>query len=132
MSGEPHVRARQGAAGRAEASADAEPAAYLTGVPVVAFQGYYLELIVGDLHSDRVGGGVEAGLDREAGAGGGCCDHFDDGAVGGEGLAPPVHGDEAEQAVFHFEVPGGMWQTVITMPIVAASLASSTLNARDL
>jgi len=59
------------------------------GAPVVAFQGYCLELLVGDLHPDRVVAGVDVGLDPEAGAGGGCCDQSDDGAVGSEGLAPP-------------------------------------------
>jgi len=56
-------------------------------VPVVAFQGYCLELLVGDLHADRVVAGVEIGLNPEAGAGGGTCDQFDDGAVRGEGFA---------------------------------------------
>jgi len=33
--------------------------------------------------------------------------------------------------LFHFDVPGGMWQTVMTRPIVAASFASSTLKDRE-
>lgn len=65
----------------------------------MAFQGYCLELLVGDLHAGRVVTGVEIGLDPEAGAGGSTCDQFADGAVRGEGLATPVHGDEAEEAV---------------------------------
>ena len=33
--------------------------------------------------------------------------------------------------LFHFEVPGGKWQTVIARPVSAASAASSALNTRD-
>lgn len=32
--------------------------------------------------------------------------------------------------LFHFEVPGGMWQTVMSMPVSAAREASSVFQAR--
>ena len=57
-------------------------------VPVVALNWHGIQFSVGDLHADRVGTGVEISLNREAGAGGGACDQFDDGAMGVEGLGP--------------------------------------------
>ena len=33
--------------------------------------------------------------------------------------------------LFHFEVPGGKWQTVISRPVSAASAASSAFHARE-
>jgi hypothetical protein len=33
--------------------------------------------------------------------------------------------------LFHFDVPGGKWQTVITGPVSAAMAASSALNTRE-
>jgi hypothetical protein len=33
--------------------------------------------------------------------------------------------------LFHFEVPGGKWQTVITSPVSAASPASSAFHTRE-
>ena len=32
--------------------------------------------------------------------------------------------------LFHFEVPGGKWQTVISSPVSAARAASSAFHAR--
>lgn len=32
--------------------------------------------------------------------------------------------------LFHFEVPGGMWQTVMSRPVSAARAASSVFHAR--
>ena len=32
--------------------------------------------------------------------------------------------------LFHLQVPGGKWQTVISSPVPAASLASSAFHAR--
>ncbi len=32
--------------------------------------------------------------------------------------------------LFHFEVPGGMWQTVMSKPVSAARAASSVFQAR--
>ena len=58
-------------------------------------------------------------------------DEFNDRPVGGEWPAPPVHGMKLNircSILFHLDVPGGMWQTVMISPMVAASLASSTLR----
>jgi hypothetical protein len=77
--------------------------------------------------TERVVALVEVGLNHEPGRGGGGGDQLDDGSVGRERLSSPVHGDEAEQAgsiLCHFDVPGGMWHTVITSPMVAARRAS--------
>src|SRR5271168_133311 len=51
--------------------------------------------------ADLVGVGalIEAGVDLEPAAGRGRADQVDDRLQGGERLAAPVHGDEAEQAV---------------------------------
>jgi hypothetical protein len=39
-------------------------------------------------------------------------------------------GRPGHAALFHFEVPGGKWHTVMSRPAVAASLASSTFHSR--
>jgi hypothetical protein len=103
-------------------------------MPVVSSQRGGGELCIGDLLAEGVVAGVEVGFDPQAGAGGGGGDQLDDRAVGGERPAPPVDGDEREEAVLDFVPLGGarrMWQTVITRPMEAASLASSTLKARE-
>src|SRR5487761_1104309 len=69
------------------------------GVPVVPGDAGFLQLphlLVADLLADRVAAGVVAGGDGQAGAGGGRADEFQDGLVAGQGLAPPVDGDEGE------------------------------------
>ena len=53
---------------------------------------------VGDLDALWIFALIEFGADLEAGVGGGCGDQLDDGAVAAERLAPPVDGDEREQA----------------------------------
>src|SRR5271167_43559 len=72
------------------------------GVPVVRCDWYGCEFGVGDFLAERVVTGVEVGLDLQTGAGGGGGDELDDGAVGSERLASPVHGDEGEEAVLDF------------------------------
>lgn len=49
------------------------------------------------------------------------------------GRVPPVHRDHREQRCsmrFHFEVPGGKWQTAMTMPISSARRASPSIHGR--
>jgi hypothetical protein len=60
------------------------------------------ELLVGDFDSFGVGIGVEAGVDLEAGAGGGRGDEVDDDLVGEEWFAAPVLADKAEKPVLDF------------------------------
>ena len=43
----------------------------------------------------------------------------------------PINEKRRCSILFHFDVPGGMWQTVMISPIVAARAASSALNIRD-
>ena len=45
---------------------------------------------------------IEFGADREPRIGRGCGDELDDGAIAAQGLAPPVDGDEREEAVLDF------------------------------
>ena len=68
-------------------------------VEVVGVEGYGGELFVGDFDAGGIPARVVGGLDAEASGGARGRDQFDDGAHGGEGPAPPVHGDEAEHAV---------------------------------
>jgi hypothetical protein len=52
---------------------------------------------------------------------------------GGRGLAPLPGNSGASwrtSTLFHFDVPGGMWQTVICRPVSAARAASSVFQAR--
>src|SRR2546423_14101735 len=68
-------------------------------VPVVSGEGDCGELLVGDLDPGRVVALVVLGFDLETFAGGGVGDQLDNDPVAREGPTPPVHGDEAEQAV---------------------------------
>ena len=68
-------------------------------MPVMTSDGQGIEVAVADLLADRVVAGIEVCLNLEASLGGGGGDELDHGAVGGERLASPVHGDEREEAV---------------------------------
>jgi len=72
-------------------------------VSVVASQGAtgleVLHLMVGDLHADRVLGGVKLGVHCESGAGGGRGDGVHDDVVAGQGTCSLVHRDVGEQSV---------------------------------
>ena len=58
-----------------------------------------VDLCVGDLDAGGVGAGVEFGVDRQPGAGGGGGDAVHDDFVAGQRPAAPVHGDVGEQPV---------------------------------
>ena len=58
------------------------------------------KLRLGHLRSGLVVVPIAFGFDPQAGLGGGGTDELDDGPVGHERSSPPVHGDEAEHAVF--------------------------------
>src|SRR6266540_1733980 len=96
-----------GAAGRAEASANAEPAAYLTTVPGVARHRQGVHLPIADLHPGGRGGGVQPGADGQPGAGGGRGDAVDDDLVAGQWPAAPVGGDVGKQPVLDLVPLGG-------------------------
>src|SRR6266540_2752770 len=122
-----------GAAGRAEASANAEPAAYLTAVPGVARHRQGVHLPVADLHPGGIGGGIQLGADGQPVR-----------VVVAAMLLTMtwwlVSGRPRQLVVmwansrcsilFHLEVPGGKWHTVISSPASAANAASSAFHAR--
>jgi hypothetical protein len=101
----------------------------------VSAQGQVGHLFVADGDAERVGGGVEFGVYAQSGAGGG----------GGDGVETTtswlVRGRARQlwvmwlnsrcSILFHFEVPGGKWQTVMASPVSAARVASSALNTRE-
>ena len=57
------------------------------------------ELGVGDFDALGVFVLVQLSADLEAGVGGGSGDQLDNGAVAAQGLAPPIDGNEREEAV---------------------------------
>ena len=69
------------------------------GVEGVAFELDGGEFGVADLDAFGVGALVEAGVDGQAGAGGGGDDQADDRLAADERLAAPVDADEGEEAV---------------------------------
>src|SRR6266545_56295 len=122
-----------GAAGRAEASANAEPAAYLTTVPVMPDQRHSSQLRVADLDPGRIATTVKLGADPQARSGPGRAGQVHDRLV--------AHQRRPRQFIeiwensrcsirFHFDVPGGKWHTVTARPVSAASLPSSTFHSR--
>jgi hypothetical protein len=75
-----------------------------------------VDLLVADLDAGGILVGVEFGVHGQAGSGGGCRDALNNDFAAGQGPTTPVHGEVGEQPVldlFHFDVPGGSWQTVI-------------------
>jgi len=71
----------------------------------------------------RVAALVEAGVDLEAGARGGRGNQVDDHLVGDQRLARQFFEMKLNRRcsiLFHFEVPGGKWQTEIASPVSAA------------
>src|SRR6266498_580710 len=68
-------------------------------VQAVADDRYLGQLVVTDLDTGGVAGGVELGGHPQPGAGGGRRDRVDDDFVAGQGPPPPVHRDMGEQAV---------------------------------
>ncbi len=101
---------------------------------VVAHQWDGGQLGVGDPDPGRVVALVEVGLDSQACLGGGGRDELDHGPVGVVKGFPrqlmEINENTRCSMLFSFEVPGGMWQTVISSPMVAASVASSGLKTR--
>ncbi len=96
--------------------------------------GQCLHLAVGDLDAARVGAGIAFGADGQAGAGGGPGDEADGDLVAGQGLAGQfieMWLNSRCSILFHLDVPGGMWQTVIARPVVSARAASSFFHSRS-
>jgi hypothetical protein len=102
-------------------------------MPVVASQRHRGQVLVADLDAQRVAATVQFGVDGQAGAGRGRPDQLDDHLVADQRPATPV--DEIAlnsrcSILFHLEVPGGKWHTVLSRPVSAASLASSVFHSR--
>lgn len=92
-----------------------------------------VDLGVGDYDAGVVGVGVEFGLDPEPGACGGGCDGIHDDVVAGQrsaGQFMEMWENSWCSTLFHFDVPGGMWQTVNCRPVSPARAASSVFHAR--
>ena len=96
------------------------------------------DLLVGDLDAASIGGGVEHRCVHDESAGCGCCPKsFDDDLVGFQGSSAPVCSCAADRGnsrcwiLFHLEVPGGRWQTVMSSPASAAKAASSVFHSRS-
>ena len=89
----------------------------------MALQAQTRQFLVRDLDVGVVMVGVQGRFDNQAGARGGAGDQVDDGLMAHQRTATPVMGDEAEQAsiLFHFEVPGGKWETPMASPVRSAS-----------
>ena len=60
----------------------------------------FRELLVGHLHSGRIGFCVDLGMDQEPGSCGGGGNEVDYSLMTDQGLAAPVLADEGEQAMF--------------------------------
>src|SRR6266540_3528716 len=86
-----------GAAGRAEASANAEPAAYLTTVPAMPDQRHSSQLRVADLDPGRIATTVKLGADPQARSGPGRAGQVHDRLVAHQRPTPPIHRDLGEQ-----------------------------------
>ena len=81
-----------------------------------AAESSFTNLAVADLDSFGVFGVVEFGVDVQPGAGDGRGDQVDHDLVAGQGTAAPVREmwlNRRCSILFHLEVPGGKWQTVI-------------------
>ncbi len=99
----------------------------------VGFDWQRLHARPADRYPKRVGPGVQFRVHAQPGAGARGRNGLDNDLVAGQRPPAPVHGDVGEQAVldlFHLEVPGGKWQTVIARPVSAAKPASSAFQAR--
>src|SRR5262249_5701463 len=104
-------------------------------VPVVAGQRQGLPLPVADLDSGVVAAGVKIGAHPQPGAGGGRGDgaHADllaDPRPAASRQFVALWDDCRCSILFHLEVPGGKWHTVISSPVSTASAASSAFHAR--
>ena len=90
------------------------------------------ELLVGHLHSGRIGFCVDLGMDQEPGSCGGGGNEVDYNLMTDQGLAAPVLADEGEQAMFDlvpFAGARGRWQTLMFSPVSSASFCNSSFQS---
>jgi len=90
------------------------------------------KFVITDLDAGGVGIGVEFGVNGQAGLGGGRGDALDDDFMAGQGPRQfMVMWENSRCSIrFHFDVPGGRWQTVTVNPVSAANRASSVFQVR--
>jgi hypothetical protein len=91
-----------------------------------------VQLLGADRDTGRVVAGIP-GLDARSAAGAGRRDRLDDDLVAGQRPARQLMVMWANRRcsiVFHLDVPGGKWQTVIASPVWAARPASSLFHTR--
>src|SRR5438105_13285788 len=89
------------------------------------------QLLVANLDAFAVGAAVQFGLHCQTGTGLGRRDQLDNDLVTSEGPSPPVIAEKTRCSIrFHFDVPGGKWQTVIVSPVSSARPANSVFHNR--
>ena len=99
-------------------------------VPLVSGEVDGGDLFLGDFDLGRVDGRVQAGVDLQAGAGGGRADQVDDHLVAGQRPAAPVEADEAEQPVLDFVPFRGPGREVAEFELEAGESRRGSLTPR--